>query len=46
MAKVNSFDFGSIIIDDKQYDYDVVVLLDGPSVRKHHPTLCLFKQNG
>lgn len=29
MAKVNSFNFGSIVIDDKQYDYDVVVLPDG-----------------
>ena len=29
MAKVNSFEFGSIVIDGKQYDYDVVVLPDG-----------------
>jgi len=29
MAKVNSFDFGSIVIDGKEYGYDVVVLPDG-----------------
>ena len=29
MAKVNRFDFGSIVIDGKQYSYDVVVLPDG-----------------
>ena len=29
MAKVSSFDFGSIVIDGKQYGYDVVVLPDG-----------------
>ena len=29
MAKVNSFKFGSIVIDGKQYGYDVVILADG-----------------
>ena len=29
MAKVNRFDFGSIVIDGKHYGYDVVVLPDG-----------------
>ena len=29
MAKVSRFDFGSIVIDGKQYSYDVVVLPDG-----------------
>ena len=29
MAKVNRFDFGSIVIDGKQYGHDVVVLPDG-----------------
>jgi hypothetical protein len=29
MVKVNRFAFGSIVVDGKQYDYDVVVLSDG-----------------
>lgn len=29
MAKVNSFSFGSIVIDGKQYEYDVLVMPDG-----------------
>ncbi len=29
MAKVNSFEFGSIVIDGKEYAYDVLVLPDG-----------------
>lgn len=29
MAKVSSFDFGSIVVDGIQYAYDVVVLPDG-----------------
>ena len=29
MAKIDSFNFGFIVVDDKQYSYDVVILPDG-----------------
>ena len=29
MAKINSFNFGSIVVDGKQYVYDVLILPDG-----------------
>ena len=29
MAKINSFNFGFIVVDGKQYVYDVVILPDG-----------------
>jgi hypothetical protein len=29
MAKIDSFNFGFIVVDDKQYTYDVVILPDG-----------------
>ena len=29
MAKINSFNFGFIVVDGKQYIYDVVILPDG-----------------
>jgi hypothetical protein len=29
MAKIDSFNFGFIVVDDKQYAYDVVILPDG-----------------
>ncbi len=44
MAKVNSFEFGSIVIDDKQYDYDVVVLPDG-TVREREAAKAKFGEH-
>lgn len=41
MAKINSFDFGSIVIDGKQYGYDVVVLPDG-SVKEREASKAMF----
>lgn len=41
MAKVNSFEFGSIAIDDKQYGYDVVILPDG-SVKEREANKAMF----
>ena len=41
MAKVNSFDFGSIVIDGKQYAHDVVVLPDG-SVKEREASKAMF----
>ncbi len=29
MAKIDSFNFGFIVVDEKQYTYDVVILPDG-----------------
>jgi hypothetical protein len=29
MAKITSFNFGFIIVDDKQYSHDVIILPDG-----------------
>ena len=29
MAKINSFNFGFIVVDGKQYIYDVLILPDG-----------------
>jgi hypothetical protein len=36
MAKINSFNFGFIVVDDKQYAHDVIILPDG-SVLDRHP---------
>ena len=41
MAKVSSFDFGSIVIDGKQYGYDVVLLPDG-SVKEREASKAMF----
>ncbi len=41
MTKVNRFDFGSIVIDGKQYGYDVVVLPDG-SVKEREVSKAMF----
>jgi len=41
MAKVNSFDFGSIVIEGKQYGYDVVILPDG-SVKEREASKAIF----
>ena len=41
MAKVNSFDFGFIVIDGKRYGYDVVVLPDG-SVKEREASKAMF----
>lgn len=41
MAKVNSFDFGSIVIDGKQYGYDVIVLPDG-NVKEREASKAMF----
>jgi hypothetical protein len=41
MAKVNSFDFGSIVIDGKQYGYDVVILPDG-TVKERETSKAMF----
>jgi hypothetical protein len=29
MAKINSFNFGFIVVDDKQYAHDIIILPDG-----------------
>ena len=36
MAKINSFNFGFIVVDGKQYVYDVLILPDG-TVREREP---------
>jgi hypothetical protein len=36
MAKIDSFNFGFIVVDDKQYTYDVVILPDG-TVKERNP---------
>ena len=36
MAKINSFNFGFIVVDDRQYAYDVVILPDG-TVKERTP---------
>jgi hypothetical protein len=36
MAKIDSFNFGFIVVDDKQYAHDVVILPDG-TVRERNP---------
>ena len=41
MAKVSRFDFGCIVIDGKEYDYDVVVLPDG-TVRQREASKAKF----
>ena len=41
MAKVNSFNFGSIVIDGKQYAHDVVVLPDG-TVKEREASKAMF----
>jgi hypothetical protein len=35
MAKINSFNFGFIVVDDKQYAHDVIILSDGTVVDRH-----------
>ena len=29
MAKIDSFNFGFIVVDDKQYTHDIIILPDG-----------------
>ncbi len=41
MAKVNNFEFGSIVVDGKQYAYDVLVLPDG-TVREREASKAKF----
>jgi hypothetical protein len=36
MAKINSFNFGFIVVDDKQYSGDIVILPDG-TVKERAP---------
>ena len=36
MAKIDSFNFGFIVVDDKQYTHDVVILPDG-TVKERNP---------
>ena len=36
MAKIDSFNFGFIVVDDKQYAHDVVILPDG-TVKERNP---------
>jgi len=36
MAKINEFNFGFIMVDEKQYDHDIVILPDG-SVHERSP---------
>jgi hypothetical protein len=36
MAKIDSFNFGFIVVDDKQYSHDVVILPDG-TVKERNP---------
>jgi hypothetical protein len=36
MAKIDSFNFGFIVVDDKQYAHDVVILTDG-TVKERNP---------
>ena len=36
MAKIDSFNFGFIVVDDKQYAYDVMILPDG-TVKERDP---------
>lgn len=41
MTKVDSLSFGSIVVDGREYDYDVVVLPDG-TVKEREATRELF----
>jgi hypothetical protein len=36
MAKIDSFNFGFIVVDDKQYSHDVIILPDG-TVKDRNP---------
>lgn len=36
MAKINSFNFGFIVVDDKQYSQDIIILPDG-TVKERNP---------
>lgn len=36
MAKIGSFNFGFIVVDDKQYAHDVIILPDG-TVKERDP---------
>jgi hypothetical protein len=36
MAKINSFNFGFIVVDGKQYVYDVLILPDGTVKEREH----------
>ncbi len=36
MAKIDSFNFGFIVVDDKQYAHDVIILPDG-TVKERDP---------
>ncbi len=36
MARIDSFNFGFIVVDEKQYDCDVVILADG-TVKQRSP---------
>jgi hypothetical protein len=35
MAKIDSFNFGFIVVDDKQYDHDIIILPDGTVKERH-----------
>jgi len=41
MAKASSFNFGSIVIDGKQYAYDVVILPEG-TVKEREASKAMF----
>jgi hypothetical protein len=36
MAKIDSFNFGFIVVDEKQYSHDIVILPDG-TVKERNP---------
>lgn len=36
MSKINSFNFGFIVVDDKQYSHDIIIFPDG-SVKDRDP---------
>jgi hypothetical protein len=36
MCKIDGFNFGFIVVDDKQYDHDIIILPDG-TVKERHP---------
>jgi hypothetical protein len=35
MVKINSFNFGFIVVDEKQYSHDVIILSDGTVLDRH-----------
>ena len=36
MAKIDSFNFGFIVVDEKQYSHDIIILPDG-TVKERNP---------